>query len=63
MIEVFKRRDGRWGWRLRADNHKIIAGDMSQGYENRGDAAEMADRVVRGGFLNADLVYVAGSET
>jgi len=37
-IEVYKREDGKWAFRVRAANGEIIATDGGQGYENRGDA-------------------------
>ena len=29
---LYEREDGRWGWRLKADNGRIIATDGTQGY-------------------------------
>jgi uncharacterized protein YegP (UPF0339 family) len=46
-VEVFKRTDGRWAWRLRAGNQAIIATDGGQGYENKAEAVSMADRIIR----------------
>ena len=46
-IEVYRREDKRWAWRLRAANKKIIATDGGQGYENKQDAVDMADKIVR----------------
>lgn len=46
-IEVHRRTDGRWAWRLRARNKEIIATDGGQGYENKSDAVAMADRIIR----------------
>jgi uncharacterized protein YegP (UPF0339 family) len=51
--KLYKRPDGRWGWRLKADNGRIIATDGTQGYENESDARSMRDRVVGGEFKNA----------
>jgi uncharacterized protein YegP (UPF0339 family) len=50
---VFKRKDGTWAWRLKADNDEIIATDGSQGYENESDARDMADRIIGGEFKDA----------
>ena len=47
---VYRRKDGKWGWRLRAANNRIIAGDQGQGYENEADCREMFRRVVSGEF-------------
>lgn len=43
--ETYQRRDGRYGWRLRARNGRIIAVDGSQGYENRADCEDIAARI------------------
>lgn len=47
---VFKRSDGRWAWRLVADNGNVIATDGGQGYENRLDCLEMFNQVVSGDY-------------
>lgn len=39
--ELFKRKDGKFSWRVRAENRKIIATDGAQGYENRNDAKKV----------------------
>lgn len=51
---VIERTDGKWGWRLEADNGRIIATDGGQGYENEADARDMADRIISGEFRHAD---------
>ena len=51
---LYTRSDGKWAWRLKADNERIIAVDGSQGYENEADARDMADRVISGEFRNAE---------
>ncbi|MDP9336369.1 MAG: YegP family protein [Actinomycetota bacterium] len=51
---VIERADGKWGWHLKADNNKIIATDGNQGYENEGDARDMADRIIGGEFKDAE---------
>ena len=50
---VIERKDGTWGWHLKADNGKIVATDGNQGYENESAAREMADRVIGGEFKDA----------
>jgi hypothetical protein len=47
---LYKRSDGKWAWRLRADNGEIIAVDGCQGYENLSDARDMSEEIVRGEF-------------
>jgi len=49
-FDVYQRADGKWAWRLRAQNGYIIATDGGQGYENRGDADSMGRRVLSGEF-------------
>lgn len=51
---VYKRADGKWAWRLTADNGKIIATDGSQGYDNEADAREVADEILSGKYKGAD---------
>jgi len=53
---VYQREDKRWGWRLRADNGRIIATDGSQGYEDESDARNMANRILDGEFSDAERV-------
>jgi len=53
-IEVYKRDDGKWAWRLIL-NHNIVATDHSQGYENLSDAQTMAERIVRGEFKDVPI--------
>lgn len=51
---LYTRSDGKWAWRLRADNGQVIATDGGQGYENEADARTMADRVVEGYYAAAE---------
>lgn len=44
-IEVYRREDGKWAWRLKAGNHEILANDAGQGYENKDDAVASATMV------------------
>jgi uncharacterized protein YegP (UPF0339 family) len=50
---LIERKDGKWGWELKADNGQIIAVDGDQGYDNESDARSMADRVISGEFKDA----------
>ena len=45
---LYMRADGTWAWRLKADDGDIIATDGGQGYENEGDARQMADWIIGG---------------
>lgn len=47
-LEVYQRGDGRWAWRLRAGNGRIIATDGAQGYENEADCRRVAAAVATG---------------
>lgn len=51
---VYKRKDGKWAWKLKADNGKIIATDGGQGYENEDDCRAMADAIIKGQYAGAD---------
>lgn len=51
---VFQREDDKWAWHLAADNGRIIATDGGEGYDNDDDCREMADRIISGGFKDAD---------
>lgn len=51
---VWQRKDKKWAWELKSDNGRVIAVDGSQGYENEADCREMADRIVRGEFKDAE---------
>lgn len=50
---LYERPDGKWGWRLKADNGQIIATDGNQGYDSEDFCRKMADRVVGGEFADA----------
>lgn len=56
---LYTRDDGKWAWRLVADNGKIIATDGGQGYEHEEDARDMADRIIGGEFKNAEKRIVS----
>ena len=53
---IYKRADGKWAWRLKADNGAIVATDGGQGYNKREDAELMVDYIVSGGYKNAKKV-------
>lgn len=50
---IYQRTDGKWAWRLKANNGLIVATDAGQGYENRSDAETMVDHIVGGGYKDA----------
>lgn len=45
-LEIYRRADGKWAWRVRAANNQIVATDGGQGYENETDAMTMAGRLL-----------------
>ena len=49
QLHCYKRTDGKWAWRLTADNGQIVATDGGQGYDNYSDCQGMADAVVING--------------
>jgi len=55
---LYARTDGKWAWRLEADNGRIIATDGGQGYEDENDARTMADRIIGGEFKDADKLII-----
>lgn len=50
---LYKRSDGKWAWRLTV-NEKTIATDGGQGYENEEDARVVVERIITGGFSDAE---------
>lgn len=54
VLHCYKRTDGKWAWRLTADNGSVVAVDGGQGYNNYSDCQAMADKVViSGGYSDA----------
>lgn len=51
---LYTRPDGKWTWRLEADNDGILAADGGPGYESEADARAMADQIISGAFRDAD---------
>lgn len=53
-LHVYQREDHKWAWQLIGDNgHDIIATDGSQGYEHMPECAEMAEKIIGGGYDHA----------
>ena len=48
--EVYRRRDGKWAWRIKAPNGRIVATDGDQGYENRAAARRTLEKVITGEY-------------
>ena len=55
---LYTRADGKWTWRLEADNDGILATDGGPGYENEADARSVADRIIGGEFREAHRTIV-----
>lgn len=55
---LYRRNDGRWGWRLEADDGRIIATDGSLGYDNESDARHMAEKIIGGQFSDAEKTTI-----
>lgn len=55
---LYTRADGKWTWRLEADNDGILASDGGSGFENEADARSVADRIIGGEFRDADKQIV-----
>lgn len=49
-LEIYRRDDDLWDWRVKAPNHEIIATSGGQGFTERNDARESAVRVFGRGF-------------
>ena len=51
---IYERPDGKWGWRLKADNGNIIATDGGQGYDDQSFCRKMADAIIGGAYADAE---------
>jgi len=49
-VELHRRSDGLWAWRVRAANNLLVGNDAGQGYENRDDAISGMALVVKPGL-------------
>jgi uncharacterized protein YegP (UPF0339 family) len=48
--ELYQRADGRWGFRVKASNLKVVATDGSQGYETKRAARDTLEKLMRGEY-------------
>jgi uncharacterized protein YegP (UPF0339 family) len=48
--EIFKRADGKFGFRVKASNGQVVATDGGQGYSDKGDARSTLDKLLSGGY-------------
>jgi uncharacterized protein YegP (UPF0339 family) len=58
-LEVYRREDGKWAWRVRAANGQVVATDGGQGYDHAADAQNMAMRVTDGSVVTSMEVFGA----
>lgn len=54
--EVYQRSDGRYDWRMKAENNEIVATSGGQGYNERNDAAEALVRLVENMPVDIEVV-------
>jgi uncharacterized protein YegP (UPF0339 family) len=48
--EVFKRADGKFGFRVKASNGQVVATDGGQGYSSKSDARDTLQKLLDGGY-------------
>jgi len=51
--ELYRRRDRKWAFRIKASNGQIVATDGQQGYESKSDARYTLEKVLRGEYDGA----------
>ena len=61
-VEIFRRDDGKYAWRVVAANHKVVATDGGQGFERRIDAVNIV-RTLFGAGAGMDPVFLEDVET
>ena len=48
--EIYKRGDGKFGFRVKASNGEQVASDGGQGYNNKADAKATLEKLLRGEY-------------
>jgi uncharacterized protein YegP (UPF0339 family) len=48
--EIYRRKDGKWAWRIRASNGQTVATDGGQGYNAKAAARRTLQKVITGGY-------------
>lgn len=48
--ELYKRKDGKWAFRVKASNGESVATDGGQGYEAKGSARSTLEKLMRGEY-------------
>lgn len=61
-LDIYRRVDGKFAWRLKAGNGEIIATDGGQGFENLADCRAVARRVVTGKYIPDEIHEVESTE-
>ena len=51
---VYERKDGSWGWKLRNDDGEFFATNGNLHYKTEKEARAVADRILSGGFKDAE---------
>ena len=48
--EVYKRKDGKWAFRVKASNGQVVATDGAQGYSDKKRATETLTKLLGGAY-------------
>ena len=48
--EIFKRADGKFGFRVKASNGQVVATDGGQGYSSKSDARSTLEKLLSGEY-------------
>jgi uncharacterized protein YegP (UPF0339 family) len=48
--EIYKRKDGKWAFRVKASNGEVVATDGGQGYEAKSSARSTLEKLLRGDY-------------
>ncbi len=48
--EVYKRKDGKWAFRVKASNGQVVATDGGQGYSDKTRATETVTKLISGQY-------------
>jgi len=51
--EVFKRKDGKWAFRIKASNGQVVATDGGQGYADKKRATDTLTKLLAGTYDGA----------
>jgi hypothetical protein len=57
-VEVYRRTDGRWGWRLSGGTGVVLAQDGGLGFDKLAQAENVAERVTGGDYRECPIVAV-----